>query len=190
MIPHRTGTAPSRRCPCPRRAEFDAVLPEQLLDTVRHVEIVIPRGTAAGPPTRGARFGLGGGFRWSNTPSPPCRFHRPRRQSPSGRPTRPGNAAMRTSSAMHWTICLAGPMTTVCRYLNMSLSKGTKEGVVAKRGGLNPDGDAESQFGELDAHNCRRRGVKPPWNSRVGIGNAICMAMAAVPAGMGNRERP
>ena len=149
MIPHRTGTAPSRRCPCPRRAEFDAVLPEQLLDTVRHVEIVIPRGTAAGPPTRGARCGLGGGFRWSNTPSPPCRFHRPHRQSPSGRPTRPGNAAMRTSSAMHWTICLAGPMTTVCRYLNMSLSKGTKEGVVAKRGGLNPDGDAESQFGEV-----------------------------------------
>ena len=39
-------------------------------------------------------------------------------------------------------------------------------------GGLNPDGDAASQFAELDAHNCYRRGVNPLWNWRVGIGNA------------------
>ena len=37
-----------RRRPCPRPAEFDAVLTGQLLETVRQVEAVVPAGTGNG----------------------------------------------------------------------------------------------------------------------------------------------
>ena len=79
MIGDRAGTAPSRRHPCPRQAELDAVLPPSRFSTqcvtLKSQYRAVPKQAAR--PTRAVRFGLGGWVRWSNNPSPPLSFPPP-----------------------------------------------------------------------------------------------------------------